>query len=268
MPRYSLKLRGRYSESAALRATRNLRHWTGEASAGAFLMLQPVMVRVGASIEQRSYKGALPRYRAELPLSYGTTSQVNAMVRYGGFDNPWAWFVVATLSSGLADGADFSSSLFGTGVFGASYRFSDKLTLGVWIAASNNLGESSLYIVPVPFVTYRLSERWSFSTRQANLVAAYQFLPYQEVFLGLGFNRTQYRLAESNRAHSAGVLTDTRVPIFTGFTLQLARALQVEGQFGWHAYTLIDIDNNAGEALQSIELPAGLFGELAVTLRF
>ncbi len=188
-------------------------------------------------------------------------------------DDQWSVFggPIITLAG---EDADFDDALAGGGLIGASYRFSDTLTLGGGIALISEL-EDDVAVFPVFVVNWNFAQGWTLRNSQATLglgqggglEAAWEFADDWELGFGVQYQWRQFRLDDSGTAPE-GVGEELSIPLYANATwrisptahLSMFAAVAVGGE--------IEVQNSSGNTISDEDYdPAGLLGA-RFTLRF
>ncbi|MDY6955135.1 MAG: hypothetical protein SWE60_26835, partial [Thermodesulfobacteriota bacterium] len=78
-------------------------------------------------------------------------------------DDHWTLFVIPTVRATAESGSDFHEALSGGGLAGASFRFSDRLTIGPGIGAITRIEDDAI-VFPLLIVHWKMTDRLSLET--------------------------------------------------------------------------------------------------------
>lgn len=185
------------------------------------------------------------------------------------------WSVIASLnlnSSGESD-ASFSDSLTYGGIFGVSYAFTSKLSLGFGVFARTQL-EDSPRVFPVPVIRLRvdLSERWRFSFALPE-GPRLTFAPIKELELsltgGLGgaVGAPDSRL-DDKRFAPEGVLRQTVLPVKLTADWRPLPFVRLSAELGAIVYRKLEIVDRRGRELTDVRAEPVGFAGVSLQVRF
>lgn len=206
-----------------------------------------------------------------IPWDQVRTYALGAQGRYK-FDDHWAAVAEVNIASAGARGAPFGETISGGATFGATYRFSKQLTVGLVLTMQTRLARG-LFVLPLPAVEWVLpfdEGRWRLVAgslragpgRAAGLGIAYA--PIQQlsvtlgaVFVGLG---REFRLPADIPA-PAEVGRDGALPLLLGIDFRPVRHLHLTLWGGVSVFRAITVFSGDGAIVNDRDVaPAPLIG--------
>ena len=208
-----------------------------------------------SSYDFRGDSGLLPN--GGVPWDQVRTYALGLQGRYR-IDNHWVLLGEVNVASAGARGAAFEDTLSVGGTFGASYRFSPDLNVGVLLTVQTRLARS-LFVLPVPTVEWVLP----FDERRWRLVAGglrsgpgeppgsvWPTHPLQQLSLHLGLVLVglgrEFRLPADSPIQD-GVGRDSALPLLAGIDWKPTRLLHLTlwgGVSVQRAVAVLDRDGN------------------------
>ncbi len=190
----------------------------------------------------------------------------------GRIDDQWSVFGGPIITFSGED--DFDDAFAGGGLIGASYRFSDTLTLGGGISLISEL-EDDVAVFPVFVVNWNFAQDWTLRNSQATLglgqggglEVAWAFADDWELGLGVQYQWRQFRLDDSGTAPN-GVGEELSFPLYANATWRISPTAHLS-MFGAIAVGgEIEVQNSSGNTISDQDYdPAGLIGA-RLTWRF
>lgn len=177
------------------------------------------------------------------------------------------WFVTGFARSAGESGAEFDQTVTGGGIVGLSHSFSDNLTLGIGVLASSEL-EDDVYVIPVPIVRWKISERWSLNTgERADVQLAYA--PSERWTFGAeaSWDRRRFRLDDEGPLPS-GVVEERHVPVGVFAVFAPNPNIELAAHVGAHLGSEIKIDDDNGDRVGKDDLESALYAGFDVRFRF
>lgn len=162
--------------------------------------------------------------------------------------------------------ADTSDALEVRGWLGASYLFDNGVTLGLSIAAENQL-EEDLLIIPIPVFNWQINEQWRLESRGAGGRLSYKQSDVLTLFGGGGWEYRQYRLRDDGPLPE-GVMSDERVTFETGAIWEPKPLVQITASVGVVAYNEYEFKDSNGDNFSDEEADAHLQFKAGLALRF
>jgi hypothetical protein len=126
-------------------------------------------------------------------------------------EDGWQWFVGGRVRSAGEPDAEFEDTLIGGGLAGASYDITDTFRLGVGVTVNTRL-EGGVWVFPIPIIEWDITPDLALKTRESGIGLEYWVTESWNIAARIGFERSEYRLAEDN-ALPGGSVTDRRVPV-------------------------------------------------------
>ena len=183
-------------------------------------------------------------------------------------DEQWSLFGGPVFTLSAEDGADLGDGFAPGGLVGATYRFSDELTLGGGLFVVSEI-EDDVAVFPTIIVNWKINDEWTLRNSQADfgpgslgggLEAAWAFAADFEVAFGVGYQWRQFKLDDSGVAPD-GVGIDSSVPIYADLTwsinpttsLNFMAAVAVNGE--------LELQDSGGNTISEQDYdPAALIG--------
>lgn len=172
----------------------------------------------------------------------------------------WSGVIGATVKSAYADGADFSDSLTAGGLAGATYKFSDKLSVGAGVVVRTQL-EDDVMLLPLITVDWKITDTLSFSTvpSPGRRFLGLTYAPHEqwEFTAGAAFEYIDFRLDDEAPAPE-GVGRYRRIPVGGGVTFKASQQVLFSlygGVMLGQELTLDDIDGDRIEREQIDSAP-------------
>lgn len=182
-------------------------------------------------------------------------------------ENGWAWFVGGRIQSAGESGADFSDTLTGGGLGGASYQVTSSLRLGAGISISDNLAEDDVFVLPFPIIQWDITGDLRLETAGRGARLAYQIHKDWSLALEAGFERREYRL-DDNGPLPGGAVIDQSFPIALAATFRPDPRFELVGRVGSHVFADLEFYNAAGNEIADDERDPALFAGFELQVRF
>lgn len=178
-----------------------------------------------------------------------------------------AWFVTGFVSSAGESGSAFDETLTGGGVVGFTHSFDEKLTLGIGVLVASKL-EDDLYIIPVPVIHWKISERWSLSTGERANVRL-EYAPSETWAFGaeLAWERHEFRLDDQGPLPS-GVVEERHVPVGVFARFSPNANIAIEANVGANTFSNLQIDSQAGVRVADEDIDPAIYAGFGVRVRF
>ncbi len=153
----------------------------------------------------------------------------------------WTFFVIPNVRLAGEPDADAGDAIMGGGIFGATYRVNDRLSIGPGFGLMTQL-EDDPALFPVLFVQWQFAEEWSVGTTGGSGAALgpgllLQWTPDNKPFrasLNANFEQLRFRL-------------DSRAPQANGIGQD--QAVQLGGSLHWTPTPAVDFSAMAGVKL-------------------
>ena len=158
-------------------------------------------------------------------------------------NDKWSLFALGMYRFSAESGADFGDAMTGGGAGGFQYNWSENLRTGLLVGALSQIKDSAA-IVPLPLVTWKMSDSWQFDLGVQTLGAVgygpeFTWTPNEEWELGLGasYQRRRYRIDgnANSSSNDDGIGDETSMPIFA--------------RVGWKPSPTITLDLMGGVAV-------------------
>jgi len=186
----------------------------------------------------------------------------------------WTLFALPSLRMNFEDGADLEDSLTGSLLAGATYQFSESLSIGPGFGIRTQL-EDSTSAFPIVLIDWQISENLTLTTRPSGTFISgpgvtmnWQLSDSWRAAFGATYENTRFRLRDSNRATSEGIGEYNSIPLYAALTYQPTSNVHV-GVFGGVRFANeIRLENSRGRTvLREDTDPAPFFG-LNLSLHF
>lgn len=183
-------------------------------------------------------------------------------------NDTWGWFLGGFAASSGETGSDFSESVTGGGYVGASYAASDKFRIAFGAGYATRL-EDDGYFIPIVNFRWEMAEKWTLSSdtqpKSMGLKLSYQATESIALLAAGGYMFNEYRLDEDG-ATPDGVGRDSGVPLALGVEWTISDQVSLGVRAGMVMAREFELDDSAGNELQSIDADAAPF--LSATLNF
>jgi len=179
------------------------------------------------------------------------------------------WSIDATgiVELGFESGADVGDSIAGGGLFFGTYRVNDRLDLSFGLGVLTRL-EDDPYVIPLPGVSWRPTERITLFTRGPGLFLETKATETLAFTVGAAWRPREYRLDENDGALSEGVLSDERVLATLRATWTPRPNIDVSFTLGGSVYQNFEVFDSGGDELADEETDPALFLAVEATIRF
>jgi hypothetical protein len=182
----------------------------------------------------------------------------------------WSGVFGGTLKSASADGADFSESLTYGGLVGATYAFSENLSIGAGVIVRTEL-EDDVMVLPLITIDWKISDTLSFSTVPSPgrrfLGLTYEPSDSWAFTAGAAFEFIDFRLDDESPAPE-GVGRYQRIPVGGGVTYNIDRQIALSLYGGLLVGQELTLDDSQGDRIEREDIdPTGFIGG-GITFRF
>lgn len=185
----------------------------------------------------------------------------------------WATFVALSARAYGETDADFSRAITGAAFGGASYRFSDRLSLGPGLGVVGQLEDNPSFF-PIILVDWDITERLNLSTGGGlaatggpGLTLTYQISRHWQCGLGGRYERKRFRLADRGLAPE-GVGEDRGIPLYGSVGYVLYPGTQISVLLGVTLDGRIKAEDENGTTLYHAEYDDAMFAGLSLGVRF
>ena len=199
------------------------------------------------------------------PVSNTQEYELRASYRRS-LDEHWGIFTAAGINYAGENGADFNKSLTYGGVVGGSYKFSDSLKIGLGILARTRL-EDDAWVLPLPLITWKIDDRWTFTTERKNATLSYQAMDEWAVFLAADGDSHEYR-TDASSAASKGVFRDTAILVSLGTTYKPHQIVSVTTGVGVNVYRELRLDDKDGNRVAKSKTDPAAVLYISASVRF
>lgn len=185
----------------------------------------------------------------------------------------WTMLFSASSSGSAEERADFEDSIVYGGLFGASYRLSKQLQIGLGVFARTRL-EDDVNVFPIPLIRYELEFNEIYKLiiglpDGVKVVASVAKTLSVSAKLGASgaLNFQDTRLDNKGFAPK-GILRQTAIPITLGVDWRAHPVLSVNFELGVILYQKLEIDDRNGRSLTDVTAKPQTFLSVSVKLRF
>ncbi|MFC5049825.1 hypothetical protein ACFPK9_04265 [Rubritalea spongiae] len=179
---------------------------------------------------------------------------LGAFIRWGFADN-WELFALPSIRTSGESGANFSDTLTGSALAGASYKFSDTLTIGPGIGYVGQI-EDSASIFPILLIDWQFAEQWSITTGPVvgaslgpGLAVRWDIQEHLRFTFGARSERIRFRLDDSSSSAKQGIGEDNSIPVFGILTWQATEHLQTSFIAGVGFANDLVLDDSNGDRI-------------------
>ncbi len=188
-----------------------------------------------------------------------------------GLDDKWTLFVIPSLRFTVESGADLGDGVQGGGFLGASYRVSDRLTIGPGIGVVTQI-EDNASVFPVLLINWKITDTLSLETGRGlgatlgpGIFLKWEATDKWHFSLGGRYEKLRFRLDKDGVAPD-GVGEDRSFPILAGVTYRLSRQIQASLIGGVELGGKLKLDDENGNEIS--EEGYDTAGFAGVTFRF
>lgn len=182
-----------------------------------------ISIAASYSYDDYSFSGGDQGGFAELsPWNNVHSLSLSTPVRVG-INQRWTGFFIPSVRSSGDSAAKFSHTVMGGVLTGASYTFSENLTLGPGIGVFSQL-EDSATILPILLVNWKITDKLSLETGRGlaatlgpGIILNYQATPEYRFSLGGRIEKLRFRL-DKHADVADGVGEESSYPLFAGIT--------------------------------------------------
>ena len=201
------------------------------------------------------------------------TLRFAANVRYQ-INEQWGLFGGPIIAYSAENGADFSDSLTGGGIIGATYQVNPTLTLGLGIGAISQL-EDSAAIFPIIVLNYQIDDQLSIRSGRGGvgsgggggLEIAWQFRDEWNISLGANYATRRFRLNDEDIAPD-GIGEENLIPIYATLTYSPRPQTSIALTAGFIASGELTIEDEDGDEITEEDIDPVPFVGLRATFRF
>lgn len=182
------------------------------------------------------------------------TGNLGAFIRWGFTDN-WELFAIPSVRTTGESGANFSDTLTGSVLLGASYTFSDTLTIGPGIGYVGQL-EDSASVFPILVVDWQFADNWSLTTGPIvgaslgpGLAVKWEIKDDLRFTFGARSERLRFRLDDSIGSAKQAIGEDNSIPVFGILTWQATEHVQTSFIAGVGFANDLVLDDSSGHRI-------------------
>jgi hypothetical protein len=182
----------------------------------------------------------------------------------------WSYVVGGFVRSSYADGAEFSDSITGGALVGATYKFSDNLSIGAG-ATVHSVLEDEWTILPLITVDWKICEQWALRSTPGvgRRLMGLVYTPVEplEITLGGGFEYVDFRLDNKSPAPK-GVGRFRRFPVGIDVKYSFSRQFSIDAYGGIVLGQQITLDDSNGERIRREDIDSSALIGLSLDWRF
>lgn len=192
--------------------------------------------------------------------------RATVMARYV-IDEKWAVFAGPSVGFTGEAGADVGDAITFGGALGASYRFSERLTIGAGFTISSEIEDDPL-ILPLAILNWQINDQWSIEGGYMEAAGAagpggeivYKINESIAVGGGLQYHQKRFRLSDDARV-SEGVGEDSSWPLYAKVTWQVCPRAAIELLGGVSLGGELRLEDRNGHKISKADYdPAPLIG--------
>lgn len=190
-----------------------------------------------------------------------------------GMDNGWTWFAAASIRSYGETGATMSDTLSGGGFGGASYTFSDTLTLGPGLGVFGRIEDRPL-VIPIIIINWDITEKLSLgtggglaATAGPGLTLDYKATKHWSMSLSGRYENKRFRLAEDGPVPN-GIGEDRSIPVLGSIRYMLYPGTHITGIMGYNLGGEFRLEDAGGGYLDEQSYDSSFFAGLTMGIRF
>lgn len=191
-----------------------------------------------------------------------------------GLENGWTLFGGPSVRAYLERGAGVDDALSAAFFGGASYRFSDRLSLGPGIGVVGQLADGPRWF-PVLLVNWDITERLRLETGGGlaatggpGLSLKYTFSRHWKAALGVRYEKMRFRLGSDHGPYSDGVGENRNIPIIGTVSYYLYPRGFVSAVFGSNISGEMRVENQNGVLVGKDSYDNSPFAGLSVSFLF
>jgi hypothetical protein len=182
----------------------------------------------------------------------------------------WSYVVGGYVRSSYADGAEFSDSISGGALLGATYKFSDTLSIGAG-AVVHSVLEDDWTVLPLITIDWKISEHWAFSSKPSvgRRLIGFVYTPIEplEITLGGGYEFIDFRLDNKSPAPK-GVGRFHRMPVGVDVKYSFSRQFSIDAYGGIVLGQQVTLDDTNGERIRREDIDSSALVGLSLDWRF
>ncbi len=198
---------------------------------------------------------------------FDNATNVDFFARYvAPLNDTTSYFALGTIGFAAESGADLGDSLIYGGALGFVTKQSPTFSWGLGVLVRTRLEDDAL-IVPLPQITWNISDRWTLASRRAGLRLEYAANESLTYGIGAQFDSRTFRLDDSGPIPE-GVATDQRVPVAFFAEYNPDANVTLGAQIGASLFNNIELFDAAGNELIDDDADPGVFVGINARIRF
>lgn len=185
----------------------------------------------------------------------------------------WDVFAIPTLRWNAEDGADLGDGQIAGLLTAASYKLSDRLSIGPGVGVFSELEDDTDFF-PILAVDWRITDRLSFRTgrglgasRGPGLTFDWAANDQWSVSLGGRYEKDRFRLDDRGVA-PGGIGQATSTPIYIAVTRKLGRVGRLRGVLGVELNGSLRLEDSHGDLLERTDVEEAPFAGATFDVRF
>lgn len=188
-------------------------------------------------------------------------------------DDTWSLFGGPIAEFSGESGAQFSNSIRGGALFGAQWRGSENLTIGLGVLGITEI-EDDFLIQPVLIVDWKISDSWrlttqSWTSRGGRLEIIHSFGDGFEASVAGGRERERFRLDRSKTATGGkGVGEESSLPITLTVSKTMRDGMRIDVYGGIVVNGELRVEDERGNGRGVSDFDRSFFGGAALTMPF
>ncbi|MDF7801065.1 hypothetical protein P4C99_16430 [Pontiellaceae bacterium B1224] len=226
-----------------------------------------IAVAVGGGQDDYNFSNDVPDYWNNI-----NNYRVGLYSRWGITDR-WVLFAAPSVRAYAEAGVDPLDGLTGVFFGGASYKFSDRLTLGPAIGIVGQIEDRPSYF-PVILVKWRITEQLSLdtggglaATAGPGLALVYKFSDHWKAGITGRYERKRFRLNASGMSPD-GVGEDRNVPIYGTLAYFFYPQGYITAIFGFNTYGKLGLFDSDGDYIDEFEYTPSASAGFVASFRF
>jgi hypothetical protein len=185
----------------------------------------------------------------------------------------WDLFAIPTVRWNAEDGASLDDGQIAGLLTAASYRFSDRLSIGPGVGVFSELEDDTDFF-PILAIDWRITDRLSFNTGRGFAASRGPGLAFNwdandrwSVSLGGRYEKNRFRLDDSGVA-PGGIGQETSTPIYLAVTRKLGGVARLRGIVGMGLNGSVRLEDASGELLDRSDVEDAPFAGATFDIRF
>ncbi|MEP4077209.1 hypothetical protein [Haloferula sp.] len=224
-------------------------------------------VSLGYGYDGYSFDNLVPE-----PWSDIHTLRLGLPVRWALGDR-WSLFGIPTIRSSVESGASFSDGITGGFIGGASYEFSDRLSIGPGVGVLSQL-EDDASVFPILVINWKITDSLSLETGRGygasqgpGLLLKWQASERWNFVFGSRYEKLRFQLDDLGVA-PGGVGEERGIPVYLGASYSLSRFSELSIYGGAKFGGSIAVDNQFGNRVARTDFDVAPFAGLTWRMGF